>query len=126
MRIVLVEDHHRENPELRAAAEACGAEITRVYDVEDALAVLGDGAADAMLAGVADVRRLTRGENQISSVLRHRINNPLTTIVGQAQLLKMALEAGSPVDPDKLAQIEEQALRIRDLVAGTKGGADAG
>jgi signal transduction histidine kinase len=46
----------------------------------------------------------------------HEINNPLTSVLGAAQLLLADAPAGSPLRP-LLVDIEEQAQRIRGIVA---------
>ena len=126
MRIVLVVDRTQEDPELAAAAEATGAEIQRVFDIEDAVDAVRRGEADAILSAANEVERLTRGPAQISSYLRHRITNPLTTVLGQAQLLQMGVNRDPASDQAKFAAIVEQALRIRALLTGQEAGADAG
>ena len=47
--------------------------------------------------------------------IRHEINNPLTGVLGQAQLLLR--EELSESARRRVTTIEEQAIRIRDIVA---------
>ncbi len=121
MRIVLVVDRNQNNLELESAAEATGAEIQRVYDIEEAVGLVKQDQADAVLAASAEVGRLARGSRQISSYLRHEIMNPLSSILGFAQLLALGKSSGPEEAKAKLDTIAEQALRIRDLIVGTRG-----
>lgn len=58
--------------------------------------------------------RLTEIAELIARV-RHEINNPLTGVIGQAQLLlREELSAGSR---QRVETIEQLAVRIRDIVA---------
>lgn len=62
---------------------------------------------DARLAEIADV----------VARVRHEINNPLTGVIGQAQLL---LRSGSELDETsrrRVETIEQLSIRIRDIVA---------
>ncbi len=85
----------RWNEELRAQVEA------RTLELKEAQARLLES---QKLAAVG----------QLGAGVAHEINNPLTGILGQAQLL---LEARAPGDPDAAAlrQIEELARRSRDI-----------
>ena len=120
MRIVLVVNRTKEESELEGAAAATGAEIQRVFDVEEAVEIVKEGRADAVLATSSEISRLSRGDGQISSYLRHQIMNPLSSILGFAQLLSL----GKSGDPEqaraKLDTIAQQALRIRDLIIGDR------
>jgi len=64
--------------------------------------------------------RLSRGPHQISSYLRHKIMNPLSSILGFAQLLSLGKTGDPEQAKKKLDTIAEQALRIRDLIVGEK------
>ncbi|HZY04810.1 MAG TPA: ATP-binding protein [Anaeromyxobacteraceae bacterium] len=85
----------RWNEELRALVEA------RTLELKEAQARLLES---QKLAAVG----------QLGAGVAHEINNPLTGILGQAQLL---LEQKAPEDPDAAAlrQIEELARRSRDI-----------
>ncbi len=85
----------RWNEELRAQVEA------RTLELKEAQARLVES---QKLAAVG----------QLGAGVAHEINNPLTGILGQAQLL---LEHKAPEDPDSAAlrQIEELARRSRDI-----------
>jgi nitrogen fixation/metabolism regulation signal transduction histidine kinase len=52
---------------------------------------------------------------QTLSVLSHKINNPLTALLGRAQMLKLVKE-GDTASAKGLAVIEESAQRIADLI----------
>lgn len=55
---------------------------------------------------------------QISTALQHEINNPLTVVLGNAQLLKFKEgEEISPEDRKSLRQIEKAAKQIQWVVA---------
>lgn len=64
---------------------------------------------------------LTKCENRLDDILqlvahiRHEINNPLTGVLGQAQLLLR--EDLSDRARKRVQTIEELSLRIRDIVA---------
>src|SRR3954471_15203517 len=58
--------------------------------------------------------RLTEVADLIAHV-RHEINNPLTGVLGQAQLLLR--EELSPRARQRVETIEQLAIRIRDIVA---------
>src|SRR5205085_11969806 len=60
---------------------------------------------EARLTGVAD----------LVAHVRHEINNPLTGVLGQAQLLLR--EELSPTARKRVETIEQLAARIRDVVA---------
>jgi nitrogen-specific signal transduction histidine kinase len=117
MRILLVLDRNRDGSELRSAASATGAEITESYDLETAVEAAAEGDTDAVLVATGEIARFSRESGQISSYLRHRIMNPLATVLGYAQLLSMGLEKDPDARQEKLEAIAEHALRIRDLIA---------
>lgn len=51
------------------------------------------------------------------ATLNHEINSPLTTILGNAQLLKLSPLARDPEIRRKLIAIEREAVRIRNVVS---------
>ncbi|MEK6718506.1 MAG: response regulator [candidate division NC10 bacterium] len=65
--------------------------------------------------------RLIRAERlaaigEIGLTIRHEINNPLGTVLGQAELLLAQAETLAPEVRQKLAAISRASLRIRDVV----------
>lgn len=67
-------------------------------------------------------RKLAEGEARLAEIadevarIRHEINNPLTGVIGQAQLLLR----GSDLDETarrRVETIEQLSIRIRDIVA---------
>jgi signal transduction histidine kinase len=52
---------------------------------------------------------------QLGAGVAHEINNPLAGLLGMTQILLAREPAGTPLR-DRLAAIEQQALRIRDIV----------
>src|SRR5215216_6582293 len=75
-----------------------------------------DDAAQQQLSSV--IRELESKLNEIADVVahvRHEINNPLTGVIGQAQLLLR--EELSPAARRRVQTIEQLAGRIRDIVA---------
>ncbi|MGM9131403.1 histidine kinase dimerization/phospho-acceptor domain-containing protein, partial [Campylobacter jejuni] len=68
-----------------------------------------------LAAQVADYRAKLEEVADLVARIRHEINNPLTGVLGQAQLL---LREDLSERARKRAQtIEELAIRIRDIVA---------
>lgn len=53
---------------------------------------------------------------QIATTVRHEINNPLTSILGQTQLLLLRRESLSDDVAKRLETIEQLSMRIRDIV----------
>jgi len=53
---------------------------------------------------------------QLGAGVAHEINNPLTTVLGNAQLMMAGAEPGSP-EQESLQVIESQAKRIQEIVA---------
>jgi signal transduction histidine kinase len=71
--------------------------------------------SEHLAAQVADYRAKLEEVADLVARIRHEINNPLTGVLGQAQLL---LREDLPERARKRAQtIEELAIRIRDIVA---------
>ena len=64
---------------------------------------------EAKITGIAD----------LVAHVRHEINNPLTGVIGQVQLLLR--EELSPTARRRVETIEQLALRIRDTVAELRG-----
>jgi signal transduction histidine kinase len=52
---------------------------------------------------------------ETAAALNHEINNPLTAVLGNAQLLLLQAKNLSPETVEKLRAIEESALRIREV-----------
>ena len=52
---------------------------------------------------------------ETAAALNHEINNPLTAVLGNAQLLLLQAKNLSPETVEKLKAIEESALRIREV-----------
>jgi signal transduction histidine kinase len=52
---------------------------------------------------------------ETAAALNHEINNPLTAVLGNAQLLLLQAEKLTPEAVEKLKAIEESALRIREV-----------
>jgi ABC-type amino acid transport substrate-binding protein len=121
MRILLVADRSLDDRALEEALRAVGADVARGPDVEAAVAAARDGRADAVLVTSSELRRLSRGEEQISSWLRHQVMNSLATVVGYAQILGMGLGGDSKSDRARLQAIAEHALRIRDAIQAADG-----
>lgn len=63
----------------------------------------------------ADCERRLDDIADLVTRIRHEINNPLTGVLGQAQLLLR--EDLSESARRRVTTIEEQAIRIRDIVA---------
>lgn len=66
-------------------------------------------------AVISDYERRLDEVTELIKQVRHDINNPLTGVLGQAQLLLR--ENLSDKARQRAVTIEEQALRIRDIVA---------
>ena len=71
------------------------------------------GAASSNAETLERVERLEKAIRTLS-VISHRINNPLTALLGRAQILRARVEADPQME--KAAQvIEESATRIAEL-----------
>jgi signal transduction histidine kinase len=76
------------------------------FEVVHAKAPLDAGEGDLTIIGV---------EQGITSSLRHEVNNPLTAVIGFAQLL--ARKPGlDPALVERLEKVQTHAIRIRDLI----------
>lgn len=73
----------------------------------------GEGAPPPGPDAEAELERLYERVSRI----RHDINNPLTAVLAEAQLLLLDYGEGDEELASSLRVIEEQARRIRDLVA---------
>lgn len=74
-----------------------------------------DHNADAELDQVAKYRLKLEQTADLVARIRHEINNPLTGVLGQAQLLLR--EELSERSRKRVQTIEDLALRLRDVVA---------
>jgi signal transduction histidine kinase len=74
-----------------------------------------DAAAEKIRALVADYEAKMDQVADVITRVRHEINNPLTGVLGQAQLLLR--EELSEKARKRAETIEELAIRIRDIVA---------
>ncbi|MCI0530717.1 MAG: hypothetical protein L0Y74_02035 [candidate division Zixibacteria bacterium] len=54
---------------------------------------------------------------ETAAALNHEVNNPLTAVLGNAQLLLLLADKLSPEVVEKLKAIEESALRIREVTS---------
>lgn len=68
-----------------------------------------------LLARIADYEAKLNENKELLTSFRHEINNPLTGILGQAQLLLR--EELSEKARKRTKTIEELAMRLRDIVA---------
>ena len=75
----------------------------------------GDVGEEKLRALVADYEARMDEVADLITRVRHEINNPLTGVLGQAQLLLR--EELSESARKRAATIEELAIRIRDIVA---------
>ena len=60
-----------------------------------------------------------RGRNcraDLASIFRHEINNPLTGILGNAELLLAHRERLTPVDTQRLQTVVDLAVRLRETI----------
>ena len=81
----------------------------------DAVQPTQDPNADAELDQVAKYRLKLEQTADLVARIRHEINNPLTGVLGQAQLLLR--EELSERSRKRVQTIEDLALRLRDVVA---------
>jgi len=81
----------------------------------DAIQTTQDHNADAELDQVAKYRLKLEQTADLVARIRHEINNPLTGVLGQAQLLLR--EELSERSRKRVQTIEDLALRLRDVVA---------
>lgn len=82
---------------------------------QDAVHTTQDHNADAGLDQVAKYRLKLEQTADLVARIRHEINNPLTGVLGQAQLLLR--EELSERSRKRVQTIEDLALRLRDVVA---------
>jgi signal transduction histidine kinase len=75
---------------------------------------VGDGAEEKLRKLVADYETRIDEVAEIITRVRHEINNPLTGVLGQAQLLLR--EELSEKTRKRVETIEELAKRLRDIV----------
>lgn len=76
----------------------------------------GNGGSDQqLLARIADYEAKLKENAELITSFRHEINNPLTGVLGQAQLLLR--EELSEKARKRAKTIEELAMRLRDIVA---------
>lgn len=116
----------------RALGEGANAEPEELRRLAAfALAVLRVGAAappTALVSGVADLERLRHAapaaaaDEQTLELLTtisgmcHRINNPLTSLLGRTQILKIKQETDPEALMSALSVIEESSRRVAALV----------
>ncbi|HXQ73107.1 MAG TPA: histidine kinase dimerization/phospho-acceptor domain-containing protein [Pyrinomonadaceae bacterium] len=81
----------------------------------DAVQLTQNNNADAELDQVAKYRLKLEQTADLVARIRHEINNPLTGVLGQAQLLLR--EDLSERSRKRVQTIEDLALRLRDVVA---------
>jgi signal transduction histidine kinase len=103
--------------------------MTRIYlgDLRDADGIArrirGDGfelvAESTPDDPEAGALSLVRAEAGITSALRHRLNNPLTAVLGFAELLLRGPALGEEAER-KVLQIQENALRLREMLLQTR------
>jgi signal transduction histidine kinase len=80
--------------------------------------ISGSGSADSVAdlrALIADYEQKLNETAELVARIRHEINNPLTGVLGQAQLLLR--EELSDRARKRAQTIEELAIRMRDIVA---------
>jgi nitrogen-specific signal transduction histidine kinase len=82
---------------------------------QDAVQTTQPRNADAELDQVAKYRLKLEQTADLVARIRHEINNPLTGVLGQAQLLLR--EELSERSRKRVQTIEDLALRLRDVVA---------
>jgi signal transduction histidine kinase len=73
------------------------------------------GEEERLRRAVADYKARLDEFAELAARVRHEINNPLTGLIGQAQLLLR--EELSPAARRRVQTIENLAMRIRDTVA---------
>ncbi|MEN8149371.1 MAG: histidine kinase dimerization/phospho-acceptor domain-containing protein [Planctomycetota bacterium] len=76
------------------------------FDVIDEKAPLEPADGDLALIGA---------DPGITSSLRHELNNPLTAVIGFAQLLARNPDLTGPV-AERMGKIQTHAIRVRDLI----------
>src|SRR3982751_4936972 len=81
----------------------------------EASAESGDGAQQELRAAIEELEAKLNEIAALVAHVRHEINNPLTGVIGQAQLLLR--EELSPTARRRVETIEQLAGRIRDTVA---------
>jgi signal transduction histidine kinase len=65
---------------------------------------------------VGALSRWLAGSGATTIAIEHEINNPLSALLGHAELLMMEEKAFTPDQVDSLRIIQEQAARIADVV----------
>jgi signal transduction histidine kinase len=63
----------------------------------------------------AVTRRRAPGRDELASVLRHEVNNPLTGVLGNAELILVEEKGLSEKSAERLQTIVQLALRLRDV-----------
>lgn len=97
----------------RGATSEIGAYKRRIADLEDEARTRAER---EQVASTGPVDPRTEAIEQLVVTIRHEINNPLATLVGRAQLLRMRGRNAPPEVTNALVEIEREALRIRSLM----------
>src|SRR3982750_3791574 len=84
-------------------------------NMDESIAKSGDGAEQKLRAAIEELETKLSEIAALVAHVRHEINNPLTGVIGQAQLLLR--EELSPTARRRVETIEQLAGRIRDTVA---------
>lgn len=91
------------------------AQVQAVDDATDGASAESPGGAQNLQGPEADYKARIDEVADLIARVRHEINNPLTGVLGQAQLLLR--EDLSDTARNRVEKIEQLAIRIRDIVA---------